>query len=114
MWKKERLYTTMRAKSYVFEKTKDNEWLQPIRVNGQEVEIRNYGLAIPIGYTIGFVVDGNELERISTGTPEFMKLVGRTNVFQRLSGKIPSITKNDFFQHLNIWGNEMIKKYNVK
>ncbi|WP_449010517.1 hypothetical protein [Paenibacillus taichungensis] len=103
----------MKNDRYVFEETKCSEWVQSIQVNGQEVEIRNYGIDMPRGYVIGFVVNGNELERISTGSPKFMKLVRRTNLLQRLTGKIPSITKEEFLQHLNVWGNIMIKKYSV-
>lgn len=103
----------MKNNSFIFEKTEGNEWVQPIRVNGVEVEIRNYGIDLPVGYNVGFVVNGNVLERISTGSTKFMKMVGRINTVQSLLGKIPPITRDDLFQHLNIWGNKMITKHKI-
>lgn len=91
---------------YTFEPRRDSMWVEPVKVNEKLVEIRCYGRDKPTGYVIGFVVDGEELEKTSTGSPQFMNIVGRNS-------DIISVSQEEMLSHLNIWGNYMMEKHLV-
>ena len=88
----------------IVEESQQN-WIHGVEVNGQKVEILNFGIDMPRGYTVGFAVNGEVLEKISTGSAKFMRLVGRnaSNL----------VTHTEFINHLGIWGNKMIDKYRI-
>ena len=73
-------------------------WIDNITINNKIIEIRNYGIVIPKGYKIGFVIDDVLVDTILTSSKEFEEIVG-TNTF------------DDIDKLLNVYGNFMIKKH---
>lgn len=54
----------------------DGRGIDDTDINGHIIAVRNHGISFPKGYTLSFVLDGIEKERISTGSVDFQVLTG--------------------------------------